>query len=235
MPQFDKTLVWFRRDLRSFDHAALHHALTHSREVHCAFIYDRAILDHLPRADRRLEFIHESVLELGLELTQLGGALLVRHAVAETEIVVLAEALGVDAVCVNRDYEPQAIRRDAAVAAALAASGRQFLAFKDQVIFEQDEVLSLAAKPFSVFTPYKNAWLRKLQATPVPGDDDYYLRSYLIEPHRAAFAMPPAALVKPIRTLAELGFDAEWASIPAAAHATIRNAPTGRSLYASNR
>jgi deoxyribodipyrimidine photo-lyase len=119
MSRFDSTLVWFRRDLRSFDHAALHHALTHSRTVYCAFVYDRAILDQLPRADRRVEFIHDSIAELDAALRKMGGALIVRHAVAETEIVALAAQLGVDAICVNRDYEPQAIARDAAVAAAI--------------------------------------------------------------------------------------------------------------------
>ncbi|MBC7573898.1 MAG: deoxyribodipyrimidine photo-lyase [Herminiimonas sp.] len=207
MPRFDSTLVWFRRDLRSFDHAALHDALTHSRTVYCAFIYDRAILDRLPRADRRVEFIHDSIAELDAELRRMGGALIVRHAVAESEIVALAAQLGVDAVCVNRDYEPQAIARDAAVATAIEAAGGQFLAFKDQVIFEKEEVLTLAAKPFTVFTPYKNAWLKKLQTTPYPGQDDYYLKSYPIDPHRANFALPPDAVALHLPTLAELGFE----------------------------
>ena len=84
MHQYDKTLVWFRRDLRNFDHAALHHALTHSRQVYCAFIYDSDILDHLPRADRRVEFIHHAITELAQALQQMGGALIVHHAVAAT-------------------------------------------------------------------------------------------------------------------------------------------------------
>ena len=63
MPRFDQSLVWFRRDLRSFDHTALHYALTHTRQVHCVFIFDRTILDPLPRADRRVEFIQASIDE----------------------------------------------------------------------------------------------------------------------------------------------------------------------------
>ena len=207
MQRYDKTLVWFRRDLRSFDHAALHHALCVSGQVHCAFIYDREILDRLGRADRRVEFIHASIAELAKDLERLGGALIVRHAVASTEIVALAQELGVDAVFANRDYEPQAIARDAAVAKALEAAGRRFESFKDQVIFEREEVLSLAAKPFTVFTPYKNAWLRKLQTTPVAADQDFYLRSYPIEAHRESLAMPSAAVARALPTLAELGFE----------------------------
>ena len=207
MQRYDKTLVWFRRDLRSFDHAALHHALCVSRQVFCAFIYDREILDDLPRADRRVEFIHASITELAADLERLGGALIVRHAPATTEIVALAQELGVDAVFANRDYEPQAIARDAAVATALEAAGRRFESFKDQVIFEREEVLSLAAKPFTVFTPYKNAWLRKLQAAPDLADPDFYLRSYPVEAHRERLAMPPAAVVCSLPTLAEMGFE----------------------------
>lgn len=121
----NKSLVWFRRDLRAFDHVALHQALQQSSTVYCVFIYDKAILDALPRRDRRLDFIHASLAELSAELQQLGGHLLVRHADAATALPQLAAELGVDAVFANHDYEPQAIARDAAVAASLKADGRQ--------------------------------------------------------------------------------------------------------------
>jgi deoxyribodipyrimidine photo-lyase len=76
MPAYNKSLVWFRRDLRSFDHAALHHALTLSRQVFCAFVFDTDILKDLPRRDRRVDFIHASVMELDTELRRMGGALI---------------------------------------------------------------------------------------------------------------------------------------------------------------
>lgn len=201
MPQFDKSLVWFRRDLRSFDHAALHHALKQSKTVYCVFVFDSEILDQLPRADRRVEFIHDSIVELDAELRAMGGALIVRHAWASEAIPLLAEELGVDAVFVNHDYEPQAVARDALVIDRLAASGRLLFSFKDQVIFEKDEVLTLSAKTFSVFTPYKNAWLKKLET----GVDDYYLKPYPIEKYAAHFAAPLPQSIIP--TLSELGFE----------------------------
>lgn len=207
MTQYNKSLVWFRRDLRCFDHAALHHALTHSKQVYCAFIFDRDILDDLPRADRRIEFIHESLKELAAELHDLGGDFLVRHGVATTEIVGLANELGVEAVFVNRDYEPQAIKRDRDVEEQLAASKVSFFCFKDQVIFESDEVLSLAEKTFSVFTPYKRAWLKKLGTTPVAGQDDFYITPYLIDVHKSQFARNPAGIDGKMPTLSELGFE----------------------------
>jgi deoxyribodipyrimidine photo-lyase len=200
MPQFEKTLVWFRRDLRSFDHAALHYALTQSKQVYCAFIFDTAILDALPKADRRVEFIHASLPELAASLRALGGGLIVKHAWAEKAIPELAAELGVNAVFANHDYEPQAIERDAKVGATLKAAGRSLHTFKDQVIFEKNEVLTLAEKPFSVFTPYKNAWLKKLHA-----ESDAILYPHEIDVYADRFAAPPESLQK-IPSLIDLGF-----------------------------
>ncbi|MFN3565971.1 MAG: deoxyribodipyrimidine photo-lyase, partial [Burkholderiaceae bacterium] len=159
----DSALVWFRRDLRFSDHAALYHALRQARRVYCAFVFDRAILDELlaegATADRRVEFIHAALLEVDEALRSRGGALVARHGFATEEIPRLAAELQVDAVFANGDYEPAAIARDTQVASALAADGRRLLTFKDQVIFEKDEVLSAAGRPYTVFTPYKRAWL----------------------------------------------------------------------------
>lgn len=207
MQRFNKSLVWFRRDLRSFDHAALYHALRQSRFVFCAFVFDTDILQHLPRADRRVEFIHSCIAELDRDLRQLGGSLIVRHARTIDEIPLLAAELEVDAVFINHDYEPHAIQRDATVAAALEAGGRALLSFKDQVIFEKDEVLSQSEKPFSVFTPYKNAWLKKLNAE-IEGDDGGFgatcLAPFRIDHHAAGLASFPDQVIP---SLTDLGFE----------------------------
>jgi len=156
-------LVWFRRDLRAHDHAALHSALAAHGAVHCVFVFDRDILDLLPsRADRRVEFIWESVRELKAALEARGGGLWVVHGRAREEIPRLAARLGVAAVYANRDYEPEAVARDAHVARELGRDGIDFRTRKDQVIFERDEVRTRAGGDFSVFTPYRKAWLAKL-------------------------------------------------------------------------
>ncbi|MEG0884310.1 MAG: deoxyribodipyrimidine photo-lyase, partial [Janthinobacterium sp.] len=196
------SLVWFRRDLRAFDHAALHHALRQSQAVHCVFVYDTAILATLPRRDRRVDFIHASMAELAAELRQLGGDLIVLHADAAEAIPRLAAELQVDAVFANHDYEPQAIARDAAVASALSANARLWFSFKDQVIFEKDEVLTLSHKPYTVYTPYKNAWLKKMRAEPA------CLASFDIGPHVASLAPPRSEVPAPLPSLSELGFEA---------------------------
>jgi len=197
-----KSLVWFRRDLRAFDHAALHHALrasqAASRSVYCVFVFDRAILDGLPRDDRRMRFIHASLHELDAELRRLGGGLIVRQGLAQDIIPALAAELGADEVYTNADYEPGAVARDAVVAEALAANGRRLLGFKDQVVFEKSEVLTQMGKVYGVFTPYKNAWLKRLAAEPEA------VAPWMIEPHAATLAALPEVSIP---SLAELGFE----------------------------
>ena len=161
----EKALVWFRRDLRDHDHAALSAALAGAQQVYCAFVFDSEILDALPtRCDRRVHFIRESLVELDAALRAKGGGLIVRHGRATDEIPALARTLGVSAVYANRDYEPTAKQRDALVTKSLKADGIAFHAFKDQAVFDGDDVLTQAGHPFSVFTPYKNAWLKRLTA-----------------------------------------------------------------------
>jgi deoxyribodipyrimidine photo-lyase len=157
-----RALVWFRRDLRADDHAALHHALRAAEAVYCAFVFDTTILEPLPRADRRVEFIRESLVELDAELTRRGGGLVVLHGDPVVEIPRLARELKVRAVYANHDDEPYAQRRDARVRTALAADGTDLRTRKDHVVFERDEVLTSTGTPFGVFSPYKRAWLARL-------------------------------------------------------------------------
>ncbi len=202
----DSALVWFRRDLRSDDHAALAAALESAQRVWCAFVFDRGILDALAdRDDRRVAFIHASVGELDQALRQAGGGLIVLHEAATTAVPALAARLGVQAVFANRDYEPAAVARDAAVARALAGQGRRWYAFRDQVIFDRDEILTAAGRPYSVFTPYKKAWLARLHETDAA---ERRVRA------RGRLAAPAAATSMP--SLASLGFGAVAARAPQA-------------------
>jgi deoxyribodipyrimidine photo-lyase len=206
-----KSLVWFRRDLRADDHAALHHALRQSRQVFCAFVFDREQLDALPRRDRRVEFIRASLVSLDGQLRELGLAqgtegvgLIVRHGTPVDEIARLASALHVQAVYANHDDDPQALARDARVRGTLAAQGVLFTTSKDHVVFERSEVLSAGATPYSVFTPYRKAWLRQI--------DDSHLQAWPITPHAAALAAVPPAWRAPVPPLTDLGFEASDSS-----------------------
>jgi deoxyribodipyrimidine photo-lyase len=196
------SLVWFRRDLRADDHAALHHALRSSRRVFAVFVFDTDILADLPADDRRLPFLHACVQELDIYLRALGGYLIVRHGSAAQEIVRLAGELDAESVFANHDYEPGAIARDRAVLDALRRDGRSLQTFKDQVIFEKDEVLTQAGGPFSVFTPYKNAWLKRLRAEPEA------LAAFDVQPYAGALAPAPvpARAEDALPSLERLGF-----------------------------
>jgi deoxyribodipyrimidine photo-lyase len=176
-----RALVWFRRDLRLDDQAALYHALRAASQVWCVFVLDTEILEPLRHAcggsDRRVDFIIDSLRTLDEDLQRVSqgrARLLVRTGSARQEIPQLATALGVQAVFANHDYEPDAITRDQAVLGALAQRGIALHTFKDQVVFEQLEVLSQANQPYGVYTPYKNMWLKKIDGR----HGDFYLSSY---------------------------------------------------------
>ncbi|MDE1182098.1 deoxyribodipyrimidine photo-lyase [Paraburkholderia sp.] len=206
---YDSGLVWFRRDLRSTDHAALYYALKHCKRVWCAFVFDTTILEPLqqtwramrpdrPPQDRRIDFLLATLTELDAALREQGGGLIVLHGDPRDAIPDLAAQLGVEAVFANHDYEPIAIERDENVRETLNTAQRELLTFKDQVIFERSEVLTGQNKPFTVFTPYKNAWLKQLSA--------FDLKPYPVEKYRASFAKPPAKIAHGMPDLKTLGF-----------------------------
>jgi len=207
LPSIDAALVWFRRDLRTDDHAALHHALRSARHVWCVFVLDQEILDPLPRADRRVEFILDGLAELQAQLAALGAAhgvagtgLIVRHGWARDEVPALARQLRVQAVYASHDDEPAALARDAQVRGRLADAGIALHTSKDHVVFERSEVLTGSGTPYGVFTPYKNAWLKRL--TPE------HLAPWPIEPHAAHLAAVPQGMAAGPPSLADIGFEA---------------------------
>ena len=206
--KYAKGLMWFRRDLRLADNAALYHALKSCDQVVCAFVFDTDILAGLPKQDRRVVFIHDSLADLNQQLSATAAndtpALLTVHGPANPTITKLAQTLGVQAVFTNRDDEPQAVARDAHTLGDLAHAGIMLHTFKDQCIFERSEVLTQAERPFGVFTPYKNAWLKKLEP--------YYLKAYPTA-HYADALLPSSKLPASAKTharivpLADMGFD----------------------------
>ena len=208
---FSTGLVWFRRDLRVDDNAALFHALKNCQKVQCVFVFDTDILNDLPRKDRRVAFIQASLVEMDQLLRQAAlqagvdaqlvphVGLIVLHGSPLKEIAHLAKQIEAQAVFANHDDEPQAIARDAQVRGALANAGIAFHTYKDHVVFERQEVLTLAGNPYTVFTPYKNAWLKKVQA------ED--LAPYPVGEHAAALAPRPKAYQKPVPTLPDIDFE----------------------------
>ena len=197
LPSMDKALFWFRRDLRIADNAGLYHALKSARRVHCVFVFDSDILDALTnRADRRIAFIHGCVTELRAALQAAGGDLIVQYGRAQDVVALLAKSLDADAVFTNEDYEPAAVQRDQVVERSFKQAGIAFRTFKDQVLFAKNEVMTQAQTPYTVFTPYKSACLKKLDA--------FYLSAYPTENYLSRLAKSGAATAVP--SLADMGF-----------------------------
>ncbi|WP_395669036.1 cryptochrome/photolyase family protein [Rhodoferax sp.] len=203
MPEnFDTGLVWFRRDLRVHDNTALTSALQSCRAVFCVFVFDTAILEPLPRADRRVEFIRESLVELDANLRTLAckpeAGLIVLHGDAVASIVGLAQALHAQAVFAGRDYEPYAVDRDAKANAALRAVSSTFVLHKDHVVFEGQEIMTQSGTPYGVFTPYLRAWTAKLRSEP------WHCTARDAPGH--ALAPRPAQFQRPVPSLDDIDF-----------------------------
>ncbi|MBI1344116.1 MAG: deoxyribodipyrimidine photo-lyase [Terrimonas sp.] len=158
-------IVWLRRDLRLHDNAALFQALQEGNPVVPVFIFDRNILDELDdKSDKRVQFIHQALQEIQQQLMTLGSTLDVRYGKPESIWPALLKEYAVKNVYANHDYEPYAKNRDEKIKKLLAASGRGFHTYKDQVIFEKSEVVKEDGKPYTVFTPYSKKWKSLLRA-----------------------------------------------------------------------
>lgn len=213
----DKTLslFWFRRDLRLHDNAGLFHALKAGHKVLPLFIFDQDILLQLEdKADRRVQFIHHHLQQLHKQLIAMGSGLLVRYGKPHDVIAGLTEEYRIGAVYTNHDYEPYAIRRDKQVHDMLQGRGIQLHTFKDQVIFEKQEVVKDDGIPYTVWTPYSKKWKTLFNHTaPESYPSEDYSSQY--------FAMQAGQLPE----LEEIGFQSvsEKFAAPAVSDDLIRN------------
>jgi len=173
-------ICWFRRDLRLQDNAALYHALKSSQPVLPVFIFDRNILDDLEtKTDRRVEFIHNTLTVMQEQLADFGSSLKVYYGYPVEVYTQLLNNYRIDKVFANSDYEPYARERDAAIEKLLKQYGASFHSYKDQVIFEKEEIVKDDGKPYTVFTPYSRRWKAALT--------DFYLKSYQVKKYADNF------------------------------------------------
>ena len=156
-------VFWFRRDLRLEDNVGLFHALKSGYQVLPLFIFDTDILSQLDdKHDKRIDFIHQILENIQNALTGFGSSLLVRIGEPPAVFEELTAEFDVKAVFTNRDYEPYALQRDASVKQFLNSKSIEFQTYKDQVIFEWDEVLKGNGEPYTIFTPYSKIWKQQL-------------------------------------------------------------------------
>ncbi|MDN5286838.1 MAG: deoxyribodipyrimidine photo-lyase [Mucilaginibacter sp.] len=191
------TIFWFRRDLRLNDNAGLYHALKSSTPVLPLFIFDKEILDKLEdKDDARVTFIYQTIEVLRQELHQHGSSLLVMNDKAEYAWNNLINTYNIAAVYTNHDYEPYATKRDDAIREKLQQRQIAFKTFKDQVIFEKNEVTKDDGKPYTIYTPYQRKWYGTLKP--------FYLKPYPTEKH---FKNLVKTNILPLPSLKEIGFE----------------------------
>jgi deoxyribodipyrimidine photo-lyase len=163
--------MWFRRDLRLDDNAALYHALKEKNPVIPVFIFDKNILDDLEdKRDRRVEFIHNALLKMQAKLEKHNSSFEIFYDTPVGAFTALVSKYKVENVFANEDYEQYALDRDNGIALFLKKHGAELRLYKDQVIFSQDEVIKDDGEPYTIFTPYSKKWLALL--------NKFYLKSY---------------------------------------------------------
>jgi len=208
------TIHWFRRDLRVRDNTALTHAAASGERLVPVFVLDDEILARRDTGAARVRFMIGCLEALAKTLAAKGSRLLVVRGDPVEELVRIARASGATAVHWNKDYEPYARARDARVSAALAGAGIRAYPWKDQVLFEESEILTTQGRPFTIFTPYARAW--RAQRAPAPG----------AMPRLPPFPATLDVTTLPLPDAATLGFASD-AAIPepgeAAAHMRLRS------------
>ena len=197
-------IFWFRRDLRLHDNAGLYHALKGDSPVVPVFIFDKIILDQLEeKKDKRVEFIHDALIEMQEKLERIQSSLEVYFGTPEEAFEKLISDYDVQTVFTNHDYELYAIERDERIKNLLAKKNIDLKTYKDQVIFEKDEVLKDDGKPYTVYTPYSRKWKAMLT--------DFYIKSYPAEKYyKNFFKQSPQS----IPSLGSMGFKATGKSFP---------------------
>jgi deoxyribodipyrimidine photo-lyase len=213
-------VFWFRRDLRLEDNRGLAEALSSGLPVFPIFIFDTHITEELPADDARISFIYEQVEKIHRKLAAAQSSL---HVYEGKPLEVWEDLLAghqIRAVYVNKDYEPYAIKRDQEVAAMLEKQGIPFHQYKDQVIFEEDEVIKKDGTPYTVFTPYKRRWLEKFEKGVSPGPGmkagKGFLHSSRDLPRLGSMGFRPSALQVPPYDLSGLDQYPSLRDIPAA-------------------
>lgn len=153
------SLFWFRRDLRLHDNVALYHALQSEEKILPIFIFDIDILEKIPKNDARISFIHKELNIMNEHLQSFEAGINMFHGNPKEVFQSLIEKYHIVKVFTNHDYEPYAIKRDLEIKELLASNTIEFHTYKDQVIFERNEITKKDGTPYVVYTPYSKKWM----------------------------------------------------------------------------
>lgn len=159
-----RNLCWLRRDLRLEDHHALQMATQDGTPTYLIFIFDSKIIDQLPKDDRRVTFIYESLISLEKKLNQHNSSLIIRYGNPLQIIPEVINELKITDLFFNRDYEPAAKKRDHEIEKMLSQKNINVHHYKDHVFYEKHEILKEDRSFFKIFTPYKNKWIYRFES-----------------------------------------------------------------------
>ncbi len=157
---------WFRGDLRLADNTALTRAAERAERIAFLFVLDDRLLGSHRVGPPRLRFLRGCLESLGNDLAKRGHRLAIRRGDPRREVPAFAREVDAECVSWNRDTTPFARQRDAAVASVLSKDGIAVSAFTDRVVFEGAVLRTGAGRGYQVFTPFRNAWLRRLREGP---------------------------------------------------------------------
>ena len=174
-------IVWMRRDLRLEDNTALFHALKTRENVLLLFIFNPDILERLEvRPDFRVNFIYKTLVGIKETLEKIGSSIYIAHGRPQDVFKKMADEFHICSVYTNRDYEPYSLLRDLNVERFLKINKIEYHSYKDNVLFEKDELVKDDGKPYTVFTPYKNKFLEKFNKEMVrPLNTTQYFHNFI--------------------------------------------------------
>jgi deoxyribodipyrimidine photo-lyase len=151
-------IVWFRRDLRISDHAALWRAVGENHRVVPVFILDDALLAGRWPSPNRAWFMARSLRALASSLAERGAPLTLLRGRPATVLPQFSAEIGARSIHVSRDYGPYGRRRDAAVAEAARSRGIAFTEAAGVLVHEPEWIASTSGRHFTVFSPFRRAW-----------------------------------------------------------------------------
>ncbi len=151
-------IVWFRKDLRVDDNAALAAAADMGCSVIPLYIREE---ETGPLGAAQAWWLHHSLTSLGKALAGLGAPLTLRSGSAQAVLADLIAETGADTVYWNRRYDPVGVAIDTELKAALKAHGITARSFAGTLLHDPLRLLTGEKKPYRVYTPFWKALERE--------------------------------------------------------------------------
>lgn len=154
-------IVWFRKDLRTDDNAALAAAAQTERPIVALYIREPEAAGTGPLGAAQAWWLHHSLSSLAPRLDALGAPLILRSGAACDVLDSLIGETGADTIYWNRRHDPPGIAIDKDIKASLKARGIAAKSFAGQLLHDPMRLLTGEKKPYRVYTPFWRALERE--------------------------------------------------------------------------